>query len=101
MQRLLAPALLLGLVLVGPRSRVALCTADGTRRVSEGYTDQFGIVYLPVSDPAWVAFPVSAQVRIFKGEDEIGRGLIEAHDVEELYPGDAWSIDTSEVAGLK
>jgi hypothetical protein len=85
----------------GPRLRVALCTADGTYRVSEGYTDQFGIVYLPVNDPAWRAFPVSARVRIFKGEYEIATGLIEAHDVEGLYPGDARSIDTSQINALK
>lgn len=79
-----------------PALRVALYTYDGTHKVSESYTDQFGITYLPVNDLAWVAFPVSASVRIFRGEQEIASARMEARDVQGLYPGDVWSFDLSQ-----
>lgn len=76
--------------------RIALYTADGSRKVSEDYADH-GLVHLPVVEPSWVAFPVSASVRVYQGEAELGRARIEAHDVEGLYPGDVWTLDMSNV----
>ena len=81
----------------GPTLRVALYTPDRAHRVSEGYTDQDGIAYLSVSSPHWLAFPVSAMVRIFQGAREIGKASIEAQGVKGLYPGDVWEFDRSEV----
>lgn len=76
--------------------RVALYTADGTHKVSENHADH-GLVCLPVVESSWVAFPVSASVRLYQGETELWRGQIEAHDVEGLYPGDLWTLNLSNV----
>lgn len=83
----------------GPRLRVALYTDDGAHKVSEGFTDQDGTVKLPVDTPSWVVFPVSAQLRIFRGETEVARSSIEAHEVDGLYPGDVWVLDSSQIPG--
>jgi hypothetical protein len=80
----------------GPKLRAALFTKDGACKVSEGYSDQNGAVSLALSTPCWVAFPVSASLRIFSGEKEIARGVIETHGVEGLYPGDVWVLDTTQ-----
>lgn len=72
--------------------RVALYTADAERKISEEYTDH-GVAELSVVDHAWLAFPVSASVRVYQGDVELSRAQIVAHDVEGLYPGDVWSFD--------
>jgi hypothetical protein len=81
----------------GARLRVAFYTRDHTHRVSEAYTDG-GIASLSVDTPAWLAFPVSATISIFRGEREIARGIVDARGIKGLYPGDAWELDWSQVS---
>lgn len=81
----------------GPGLRVALYTADGAHQVSEGYLDGYGMVNLSVDSPLWVAFPVSAMVRIFRDQKELARSFIEARGVDGLYPGDVWVLDTNQI----
>ena len=81
----------------GPRLRVALYTQEGTRKVSEGETDQQGMGYLSVAESSWVAFPVSAMVRISQQGKEIARSIIEAKGVEGLYPSDVWVFDSRQI----
>lgn len=82
---------------VGERLRIELRTADGTNKVSEGYTDQQGIALLSVDSAHWIAFPVSAAVGVFRGDEELARVDIESRGVEGLYPGDVWVLDTSQI----
>lgn len=84
----------------GPRLRVALYSHDGARKISEGYTNPFGTVSLPVDSPSWRVFPVSALVRFFQANKEIATSTIESHQVEGLYPGDVWIFDTTQVGTL-
>ena len=82
---------------LGQKLRVALFSYDGSQKISEGHTDSNGMVVLSVDTPVWVAFPVSAMLRIFRGEEELARSQIEAHGVEGVYPGDVWVFDTRQI----
>ena len=86
-----------GLLYPGPRLRVALYTADGVSKISEGYTDENGSVELPVDIPLWVAFPTAAMVRIYRGEYEVAGSSIKCRGVDGLYPGDVWVFDASQI----
>ncbi len=86
-----------GLLYRGPRIRVALFTADGVNKISEGYTDGNGMVELPVDTSLWVAFPVAATVRFYRGEHEVARSAIKTRGVEGLYPGDTWVFDANQI----
>ncbi len=86
-----------GLLYRGPRIRVALYTADGINKISEGYTDGEGMVDLPVDTPLWVAFPAAVMVRFYRGEDEVARSSIKCQGVKGLYPADVWVFDTSQI----
>ncbi len=86
-----------GLIYHGPRMRVALYTADGVSKISEGYTDSEGMVELLVDSLLWVVFPAAASVRFYRGEHEVARSVIESQGVEGLYPGDVWVFDTSQI----
>lgn len=81
----------------GSRLRVELSDRGGTIKVSEGYTDFQGTVSLSVDSASWLAFPVSASLRIFAGEQEIAQGLIEAKETDGLYPGDVRVFDLNDV----
>ncbi len=82
---------------LGPKLRVALYSYDGSQRISEGHTDQNGMVLLSVDTLVWVAFPVSAMFRIFRGDEELARSRIEASGVDGVYPGDVWVLDTRQI----
>jgi hypothetical protein len=86
-----------GLLYRGPRIRMALYTADGINKISEGYTDGEGMVDLPVDTPLWVAFPAAALVRFYRGEDEVAISSIKCQGVKGLYPDDVWVFDTSQI----
>ena len=86
-----------GLLYHGPRIRVALYTADGVNKISEGTTDGKGMVDLSVATPLWVAFPAAATVRFFRGEYEVARSFIRSQGVNGLYPGDVWVFDVSQI----
>ncbi len=85
----------------GQRLRVALYTRDLGAKISEAYTDQYGMVDLSVYSPAWIAFPVSAVLRLFLAGKEIARATIEAHGIDGLYPGDVWVLDASQIQGAR
>jgi hypothetical protein len=86
-----------GLLYRGSRIRVALYTADGVNKISEGYTDSEGVVNLPVDTPLWVAFPRAATVRFYLNDSEVARSFIKSQGVKGLYPGDVWVFDTSQI----
>lgn len=52
---------------------------------------------LSVNTSFWLAFPVSAVVRVFRGQKDVATSLIEAHEVNGLYPGDVWAFDATRI----
>jgi len=81
----------------GPKLRAELYNRSGEHLISKGFMDKSGFVYLPVDHPEWIAFPVSAMVRLFQENKELARGTIDADGINGLYPGDAWIIDVNQI----
>jgi hypothetical protein len=82
----------------GPALRAELRDREGKKVISQADVDREGMAYLNVNDDAWVCFPVSATIRLYDGETEVGRGVIDAAGIRGLYPGDVWVIDAQKFA---
>ena len=67
-------------------------TFDEKTLVGSAVTDDLGVCKIPLDKAPWRAYPVSAVLKLFKGDEQLGWPKITAQGVSGVYPDNLWRI---------